>query len=71
MKHNPAKLFAALDGVSLIIQGTRDIQIQEADALGLQAARPAAELAMINNMNHVLQHIGNESTIGECLWRRR
>lgn len=61
MKHDPARLFAAMKVPSLIVQGTRDIQVQIADAEGLKAVRPAAELAMITDMNHVLRHISDDS----------
>lgn len=39
----------------LIIQGTTDLQVKEADARLLLAARPQAKLILIEGMNHVLK----------------
>ena len=40
---------------TLILQGTTDLQTGESDARALAAARPDAELAFIDGMNHVLK----------------
>jgi hypothetical protein len=40
---------------TLIVQGTTDLQTGESDARALAAARPDAELAFIDGMNHVLK----------------
>ncbi len=39
----------------LVVQGTTDIQATTADARILAAARPGAELALLDGMNHVLR----------------
>lgn len=55
LRHNPAKAFGALKMPALIIQGTHDIQVDVEDARLLKAAKPDAELTLIDGMNHVLR----------------
>ena len=57
--HDPAAMIAALDLPILIVQGRRDIQITEADAVALKAARPDAELILLDRMNHVLRDVAS------------
>ena len=52
---DPAAEIARLHAPVLIVQGTTDIQITVAEANTLHAARPRAELAIIEGMNHVLK----------------
>ena len=39
----------------LIVQGTTDLQINTANAQRLKAAKPDAELVLVNGMNHILK----------------
>ena len=55
MRYDPAKAFAALKMPALIIQGTHDIQVDVNDARLLKAAKPDADLALIEGMNHVMR----------------
>ncbi|OEC36542.1 alpha/beta hydrolase [Pseudomonas sp. 21C1] len=54
-RQDPSAAFARLRMPALIVQGTHDIQVGVADAQALQAAKPDAELALIDGMNHVLR----------------
>jgi len=55
LRYDPAKAFAALKMPALIIQGTHDIQVDVHDARLLKAAKPDADLALIEGMNHVMR----------------
>ena len=57
---DPAALIAAVDRPVLIVQGTRDIQIDAQDADALKAAQPAARLVMVPGMTHVLKAVDTE-----------
>lgn len=57
MAHDPATLAAQVDRPLLILQGDRDIQVSVADAQRLKAAAPAATLAILPGMNHVLKNV--------------
>ncbi|MGN8275962.1 alpha/beta hydrolase [Pseudomonas sp. SMN5] len=59
-RQDPAQAFAALKIPALIIQGSSDIQVSVDDARLLQAAKPDAELALIEGMNHVLRIVPND-----------
>ena len=54
-RQDPAAAFARLRIPALIVQGSRDIQDGIADAEALKRAKPDAELALIDGMNHVLR----------------
>ena len=54
-RQDPAAAFAALKVPALIIQGRNDIQVSPADARALHTAKPDAELALIDGMNHMLR----------------
>jgi fermentation-respiration switch protein FrsA (DUF1100 family) len=54
-RHDPSAAFARLRIPALIVQGTHDIQIGVADAQALHAAKPDAELLLVEGMNHVLR----------------
>ncbi|MNM71396.1 Alpha/beta hydrolase family protein [compost metagenome] len=54
-RQDPASAFAALKIPTLILQGTRDIQVDVADAEALKRAKPDAELHLIAGMNHILR----------------
>ncbi len=53
--HDPAEEFAKSTIPSLIIQGLTDIQVTEADAQLLAAARPDATLVLVPDMAHTLK----------------
>jgi pimeloyl-ACP methyl ester carboxylesterase len=57
MKYVPTKQIAALRMPVLIVQGTTDIQVGVAQAQALKAARPDAQLLVIEGMNHVLKAV--------------
>ncbi|TLX57272.1 alpha/beta hydrolase [Stutzerimonas nosocomialis] len=59
-RQDPAEAFAALQMPALIIQGRHDIQVSVADAKALHRAKPDAELALIDGMNHVLRIVPAE-----------
>ena len=54
-KHDPAAAIAAVEAPVLVMHGTADQQVPVADAWLLSAARPAARLRLIPDMNHVLK----------------
>lgn len=60
LQQDPAKAFAALKVPALILQGSHDMQVDQADAQALKAARPDAELRLIPGMNHVLRIVADE-----------
>ncbi len=55
IKYDPAKEISKLKIPVLIIQGTSDLQVTVNDARLLAAAKPDAQLLIIDNMNHVLK----------------
>lgn len=57
IKYNPKEEIAKLEIPCLIINGTKDIQVEVEDAKKLKTAKPEAQLALIENMNHVLKVI--------------
>jgi len=69
-KYDPAAEIAKLSIPVLIVQGTHDIQVTEADARMLAAADRHAQLLLIPGMNHVLrdapaERAGNVATYNE------
>jgi len=54
MSYNPQVVLKTLDMPILIINGTKDLQVSEAEAQLLKVAVPAAALKIVDNMNHVL-----------------
>lgn len=55
LRQDPAAAFAHLQIPALIIQGRNDVQVEVADAERLKAAKPDAQLALIDGMNHTLR----------------
>lgn len=55
LRQDPAAAFGTLKMPALIIQGRNDVQVGPADARALQAAKPDAQLALIDGMNHMLR----------------
>jgi pimeloyl-ACP methyl ester carboxylesterase len=58
--YDPAKLLAGYTKPVLIVQGLRDIQVQEADARMLKRADPQATLALLPEVNHVLKTVTSD-----------
>ncbi|MGE8098942.1 alpha/beta hydrolase [Pseudomonas fluorescens] len=56
----PAAAFAKLKMPALIIQGSNDMQVGVGDARMLKAAKPDAQLALIEGMNHVMRIVPND-----------
>lgn len=54
-RHNPSEAFARLKIPALIAQGSHDIQVGVADAHALKAAKPNAQLVIVESMNHALR----------------
>ncbi|MBA1200726.1 alpha/beta hydrolase [Pseudomonas capeferrum] len=54
-RQDPAAAFARLKVPALILQGRNDVQVDVEDAERLQAAKPDAQLALIDGMNHMLR----------------
>ncbi|MCO7577280.1 MULTISPECIES: alpha/beta hydrolase [Pseudomonas chlororaphis group] len=59
-REDPAAAFARLKIPALIIQGSNDIQVSVDDARVLKAAKPDAQLTLIDGMNHVLRIVPND-----------
>ena len=59
-RQDPAAAFAKLKMPALIIQGSNDIQVGVGDAKMLKAAKPDAELVVIEGMNHVMRIVPND-----------
>lgn len=57
---DPAAAFAELKMPALIIQGSNDIQVGVGDAQLLKAAKPDAQMALIEGMNHVMRIVPND-----------
>ena len=55
LRYDPGKLLQTLRCPVLLVQGDKDIQVQVADALLLQKAKPSARLAVLENMNHIFK----------------
>jgi pimeloyl-ACP methyl ester carboxylesterase len=61
LQYDPQALMASLSCKTLIVQGKKDIQINEADARLLHEANPKSLLVLIDNMNHVLKAVKSEN----------
>ncbi|PJB12272.1 MAG: alpha/beta hydrolase [Flavobacteriales bacterium CG_4_9_14_3_um_filter_40_17] len=57
VKYNPAVEIAKLNIPVLIVNGNKDLQVSVQDAELLAAAKTDAQLAIIDNMNHILKNI--------------
>ncbi|WP_455921559.1 alpha/beta hydrolase family protein [Pseudomonas putida] len=55
LRQDPAAAFAKVKVPALIVQGRNDIQVSVADARALKAAKPDAQLVLVDGMNHVLR----------------
>ena len=54
-QQDPAAAFARLPMPALIVQGRNDVQVGVIDAERLKAAKPDAQLVLIDGMNHMLR----------------
>lgn len=59
-KIDPREEIKKLTIPTLILNGTKDFQVTEKDAIALKKAKPDARLVMIKNMNHVLKTINKD-----------
>jgi len=55
LAHDPARSFGELTCPALIVSGTTDIQVAEADSKALAAANPKAKSVRLERMNHILK----------------
>jgi uncharacterized protein len=60
-KYNPNAIIKNLNKPCLIINGTKDLQVETANAQMLKKAQPKAQLLIIKNMNHVLKTIEGDT----------
>ncbi|MUP46366.1 alpha/beta hydrolase [Gramella sp. BOM4] len=63
MKYDPATEISKLEIPVLIINGTSDIQVPEKEARLLKEAKPAAELVILDKMNHIFREIESEDRL--------
>ncbi|WP_155591380.1 alpha/beta hydrolase [Lysinibacillus cavernae] len=55
LKYNPAEELAKVKSRVLLVQGTTDLQVKEADAEALKKSKHEAKLLYMEGMNHVLK----------------
>ena len=55
LRQRPAEAFARVPIPALIVQGTRDFQVDVEEAQTLQQAKPEAQLLLVDGMNHMLR----------------
>jgi len=60
-KYDPQIEIKKLTIPTLIIQGTKDIQVKVDDANRLSAANPKAQLVLIDKMNHILRLVDGDA----------
>jgi pimeloyl-ACP methyl ester carboxylesterase len=61
LQYDPAVIIANLSLRVLIVQGKKDIQIQELDAQLLHEAHRGSRLVLIDSMNHVLKSVNTDN----------
>lgn len=61
LKYNPQDELKKLSVPSLIINGTKDIQVSVSDAKLLNESNATSELKIIENMNHIFKEITDDS----------
>lgn len=69
VKYNPQQEIAKLKIPILIIQGNTDTQVSVQDAQHLKQGAPAAQLKIIDQMNHVLKTAGPGKGISDVSYR--
>jgi len=57
MKYDPAQEITKISVPVLVLNGTKDLQVDVQEAQALKAALPQANLKIIENMNHVLKTV--------------
>jgi pimeloyl-ACP methyl ester carboxylesterase len=62
IKYNPQDEIKKLKIPTLLINGTKDLQVNVADAELLKKVKPDAELVIIDNMNHIFKEIMGDDT---------
>lgn len=60
LSYDPIELAAEIEVPMLVVQGTRDLQVSEADARMLADAAPDATLALVPDVNHVLKVVASD-----------
>jgi alpha/beta superfamily hydrolase len=60
IKYNPQDEIKKLKIPTLLINGTKDLQVNVTDAELLKKAKPDAELVIIDNMNHIFKEINGD-----------
>ena len=58
--YDPVRELSGYSKPVLVLQGQRDIQVGEADALLLKQANPRASLVLLPNVNHVLKSVTSD-----------
>lgn len=58
--YNPDHLISTISKPVLVLQGQRDLQVEETDARLLKAANPQASLVILPNMNHVMKEVTSD-----------
>lgn len=58
--YNPSQLISTISKPVLVLQGQRDLQVEEMDARSLQTANPQASLVILPNMNHVMKEVTSD-----------
>lgn len=67
-KYDPAQELSTLEIPALILQGTTDLQVSEADARKLGEAQPDAELVFVPGMNHVFKEAPADPAANEATY---
>lgn len=62
LKYNPQDEIKKLKIPTLLLNGTKDLQVSVSDAELLKKALPTAELVIIESMNHVFKEIKGDTT---------
>ncbi|MFV8357321.1 alpha/beta hydrolase [Flavobacterium sp. XS1P32] len=62
LKYNPQDEIKKLKIPTLLLNGTKDLQVSVSDAELLKKALPSAELMIIESMNHVFKEIKGDTT---------
>jgi len=60
MSYDPATLIAGVSVPVLILQGEQDLQVTHLDAHRLHVARPASQLVLLPQTNHVLKQVTSD-----------
>lgn len=58
--YNPGHLISTISKPVLVLQGQRDLQVEETDARLLKAANSQASLVILPNMNHVMKEVTSD-----------